>query len=134
MNFPNFLRDLRSFRYHTNHVSSYSRKCVFLLSQGKKGLFNRMKLVGSSLSRRSMSCLMRLTELPTITAVIAENKGGHRFISRSRLKLIVCAIFLLALAALKQFRFCTLNSGLRGEKAIKLESDQTRYKITKLTN
>jgi hypothetical protein len=53
-----------------------------------------------------------LTELPTISALVAHHKCGHRFISRSGLKLIVGAVFALTLAALQEICFGALNGGL----------------------
>merc|ERR1712136_439625 len=38
----------------------------------------------------------RSAKLPSVTAVIAEDKSGHRFISRSCLQLVVGAVTLSA--------------------------------------
>lgn len=77
--------------------------------------------------RRDVGGGGNLTELPAISAVVAHDEGRHRFISGSRLELVVGAIFLLALAALQEICLCALNGGLRrGEKRlIKKSSTKT---------
>jgi hypothetical protein len=58
------------------------------------------------------SILLSLAELPSVSAGITKYKCCHRFISGSRLQLIVGAILLFALAALEHLCFRALNGGL----------------------
>merc|ERR1719205_122521 len=43
-----------------------------------------------------------LAKLPPVPTLVTQHKGGHRFVSRPGLDLVVCAVPLLALAALQQ--------------------------------
>ena len=60
----------------------------------------RMKLeqIGEESLECQITCKKRKfsAEFPSVTAVVAEDEGGHRFIGRPRLKLIVGAIALAA--------------------------------------
>lgn len=49
-----------------------------------------------------------------MTASVAQHECGHRFVSASRLDLIVCAVALLAFAAFEQIGFGTLYGGQLG--------------------
>lgn len=58
----------------------------------------------------------RLAKLPSVSARVAHDKSRHRFISGSGLELVVCAVLLLAFAALQQVCFGSLNRGLNTEE------------------
>ena len=48
-------------------------------------------------------------KLPSVSALIAEDEGRHRFVCGPGLQLVVGAVSLAALAALHQGRLCTLQ-------------------------
>ena len=52
---------------------------------------------------------MRLTELPAVTALVTEDKGGHRFISWSGLDLVVGTVVLSTLATLQHVSLGALD-------------------------
>lgn len=72
-------------------------------------IFHRITIVYRS--RKSELKNRSLAKLPSVSAFVAQNKGGHRFISRTRLYLIVRTIALLAFAAFEQVGLRSLYSG-----------------------